>query len=119
MRSGILIILWGVSASVYADTTVREFSGALSGASVHASRSVLHGLAASGQVTLAVSAAPLAIGASIVLVGGSVAGASAQAADSRPAHHAPIGTPLPITTEVITIAPPNVALQADNTERKP
>lgn len=123
MRSGILVILWAASTSVYADTTLREFSGALSGASVHASRSVLHGLAASGQVTLAVSAAPLAIGASVLLVGGSIAGTSANAANSQPNAApntpTPIGTPLPITHEVITLTPPNVALQPDNTERKP
>lgn len=122
MRYWILMVLLGASSLGYADSSRYSPSAALSGASTHASGSALHGLAASGQVTLAVSAAPLAIGASAGMVGGSVAGASTNAVASHSQPVAPIGTPLPITNEVITIeiitvAPPNVALQSDKIKR--
>ena len=80
-----------------------------SGFSVRASASVIHAIAASGQVTFAVSAIPLA-------VSGAVSGRMAQ--DSINAANAPIGTPLPITDEIITITPPDVALKTQNPEAK-
>ncbi|HET7832307.1 MAG TPA: hypothetical protein VFK88_05020 [Gallionella sp.] len=80
-----------------------------SGFSVRASASVVHAIAASGQVTFAVSAIPLA-------VGGAVSGQLAR--DSINAANAPIGTPLPITDEIITITPPDVALKTSNPEPK-
>lgn len=74
-------------------------------ASLQASASFAHALAASGQATLAVSAIPFAIGGSVGAVSGQIANDSMRAANT------PIGTPLPITDEVLTIAPPNEALK--------
>jgi hypothetical protein len=79
-------------------------------ASGHASASAAHGIAASGQVTSAVSAVPLSIGGAVL---GSTGAASAAAArDSMRAATAPIGTPLQVTDEVISVIPPNEALKA-------
>lgn len=80
-----------------------------SSASLHGSASVAHAIAASGQVTFAASAIPLGIG-------GAVSGRLAN--DSINAAHAPIGTPLPITGEVLTITPPDVALKNGNADTK-
>jgi hypothetical protein len=76
------------------------------GASLHASASAAHAIAASGQATFALSAVPLAIGGSVGAVSGQLA------KDSMSAANAPIGTPLKITDEVLTITPPNEALKA-------
>jgi hypothetical protein len=79
-------------------------------ASGHASAAVAHGLAASGRAVVGVSAVPLAIGGSVL---GSAGGLSAAAAgESARAANAPIGTPLEITDETITVMPPNEALKA-------
>jgi hypothetical protein len=126
MRYWILIVLF-VSPWAIADSG--RYSS--SKASLNVSGSAAHALVTSGKATLAVSVAPLAIGASVGLVGGSVAGTSANASDHASTNNSaqPIGTPLPITSEVITITPPdqalqpltppNQALQPDTTERKP
>ncbi|MDD2777057.1 MAG: hypothetical protein PHU06_13980 [Gallionella sp.] len=119
MRKIIWVVLGlGISQLVWADSTSTQHSpGAASlRGSLRLSGSVASALVASGQVTLAVSAAPLAIGASVGLVGASVAGTSSNASTITDTQ--PIGTPLPITQEVLTIAPPNVALQSNNSERK-
>ncbi|MEO5378040.1 MAG: hypothetical protein H7832_09710 [Magnetococcus sp. DMHC-6] len=80
-------------------------------ASGHVIESVGHGVVAAGQVTSAVVSVPLSVGGAVL---GSVGGASTAAAgDSLQAVTAPIGTPLPITDEVMTIQPPNEALQSD------
>lgn len=103
------------------NTSIKHSPGAASSrGSLRLSGSVASALVASGQVTLAVSAAPLAIGASVGLVGASVAAPSSNASAnaSTISDAQPIGTPLPITQEVLTIAPPNVALQSNHPERK-
>lgn len=74
-------------------------------ASLQASASFAHALAASGQATLAVSTIPFAIGGSVGAVSGQIAN------DSMRAANAPIGTPLPVTDEVLTIASPDEALR--------
>jgi hypothetical protein len=75
----------------------------------HASASAGHSIAASGQVTSAASAIPLAIGG---LVSGTAGAVSSQAArDSARAATAPIGKPLEITDETITVMPPDEALK--------
>ncbi len=82
----------------------------------HGSASLAHGIIASGQVASAVSAVPLAIG-------GSAGNASAEISkDLMEAANAPIGTPLEITDETVTVGPrPNEALstkeQNDNIDR--
>lgn len=78
--------------------------------SLQASTSFAHALAASGQATLAVSAIPFAIGGSVGAVSGRIAN------DSMRAANAPIGAPLTVTDEVLTIAPPNEALKTGNTK---
>ena len=103
-------LLAGFGGGAMADNTLSgQAIQNLSAASTHASASVAHAIAASGQVTFAASAIPLAIG-------GNVSGQLAQ--DSMNAANAPIGTPLPVTDEVITIAPPDVALKTNNPDQK-
>jgi hypothetical protein len=85
-------------------------------ASVAASGSAAHSIAASGQVTSAASAMPLAIGGAVLGSGGAVSAGAAR--DSMKAATAPIGTPLPITNENITIMPPNEMLKAKETDKK-
>ncbi|MDD4963263.1 MAG: hypothetical protein PHI11_05010 [Gallionella sp.] len=123
MRKMMWVVLGlGISQLAWADSTSTQHSPGASSlrGSLRLSGSVASALAASGQVTLAVSAAPLAIGTSVGLVGASVAGTSSNASAnaSTISDAQPIGAPLPITQEVLTIAPPNVALQNNNTERK-
>jgi hypothetical protein len=76
----------------------------------HASASAAHSIAASGQVTSGVLAVPL-------LASGAVAGsAGAASANSGAASlnvaSTPIGTPLIVTDESITVMPPNQALKS-------
>jgi len=86
----------------------------LSGQAIrNASASVAHAIAASGQATLAVSAIPFAIGGSVGAVSGQIA------KDSMKAANTPIGAPLAVTDEVLTIAPPNEALKTGNTKEEP
>lgn len=66
----------------------------------HASASVGHALAGSGQVTSAASAMPFAIVGSAGAVSTKVSNELMEAAT------APIGTPLEITEESITVGPP-------------
>lgn len=78
-------------------------------ASGHAGSGVVHGMVASGQVISAVAAVPLLSGA---VVSGSVGAVSARVGrDSLRAAATPIGTPLEVTDEVITVMPPNKALK--------
>lgn len=84
-----------------------------SGASLNASASVAHALAASGQATFAVSAIPFAIGGSVGAVSGQIA------KDSMKAANTPVGAPLMIADEVLTIAPPHEALKTKNTNEEP
>lgn len=78
-------------------------------ASGHASASAVHSIAASGQVTFAASAVPLALVGSALLTVGTTS--VAAAGDLLQAATAPIGTPLPITDEVLVVTPPNEALK--------
>ncbi|MBT3065970.1 hypothetical protein [Rhodoferax sp. U11-2br] len=80
-----------------------------SAASGHASASAGHSLVASGQLTSAALAVPLM---SAGVVAGSVGGASAGSANqSMRAATAPIGTPLEVTDESITVISPKEALK--------
>ncbi len=76
----------------------------------HASASAAHSIAASGQVTSAASAIPLSVGGAVAGSAGAVSAGAAR--DSMRAATAPIGTPLEITDEVITVVPPNEALKS-------
>lgn len=107
----LLITLLGVTPAAFAAD--QSLSGQAVGnsaqASGHASASAGHAIAASGQATLGVSAIPLAIGG---VVSGTAGAISSQAAHgSARAATAPIGTPLDITDETITVMPPNEALK--------
>lgn len=78
-------------------------------ASGHASASAAHSIAASGQLTSAAIAIPLM---SAGAVAGSVGTASKGAAgESMRAATAPIGTPLEVTDESITVMSPKDALK--------
>lgn len=83
----------------------------------HASASAAHSVAASGQVTSALSAAPLSVAGVTLNAAGAISAAGAR--DSMRAAKAPIGTPLPVTDEVITVMPPNEALQQKSKAEKP
>jgi hypothetical protein len=83
----------------------------------HASASAAHSIAASGQVTSAVSAVPLSIGG--VALGSAGAVSAGAARDSMRAATAPIGTPLEITDEAITVIPPNEALKSKGKAANP
>jgi hypothetical protein len=85
-------------------------------ASGHASASAAHSVAASGQVTSAVSAMPLLSAGMVMGSGGAVSAEAGR--DSLKAATAPIGTPLAITDEAITVMPPNEALKPKTEEPK-
>ncbi len=108
-----LFIALSVCLSCSAFAADQTHSGQASGNAVqsgsHASASAGHSIAASGQVTSAASAIPLAIGGVVSGAAGAVSGQSARS--SAQAATAPIGTPLDITDETITIMPPNEALK--------
>lgn len=84
------------SAETHSGQAVEEASKAGS----HASASAAHSIVASGQVTSAASAVPLAIGGSAGAVSTEIA------KDLMDAATAPIGTPLKITDESVTAGPP-------------
>jgi hypothetical protein len=86
-----------------------QASGHAAQSGSHASASVGHSIGASGQVTSAASAIPLSIGGAALSVGGAVSIGAAN--DSARAAAAPIGKPLEITDEAITVMPPNEALK--------
>ncbi len=108
----IAFVAVGTLNSAYADESLsgQAFKNA-SGASLHASASFAHAIAASGQATFAVSAIPFAIGGSVGAVSGQVANGSMQVANT------PIGTPLVIADDVLTISPPNEALKTKPTHK--
>lgn len=83
----------------------------------HASASAAHSVAASGQVTSAVSAVPLSVGGAVLGAAGAVSAGAAR--DSMRAATAPIGTPLEIADETITVMPPDQALKAKDKAVKP
>ena len=78
-------------------------------ASGHASAAAGNAIAASGRAVLGLSAVPLAIGGSVLGTAGAVSGAAAG--ELARAANAPIGTPLEITDETITVMPPDQALK--------
>lgn len=78
-------------------------------ASGHASASAAHSVAASGQVTSAASAMPLSIGGAVLISGGVASVGAAHG--SMKAATSPVGKPLKITDESITVTPPNEALK--------
>lgn len=106
-----LLLVLALMPAAYAQDQTHAGQAVLNSgqSSAHASASAGHSIAASGQVTSAVSAIPLAIGG---LVSGTAGAVSSQAArGSTRAATAPIGTPLDITDETITVMPPNEALK--------
>ncbi|MBP6008136.1 MAG: hypothetical protein KA740_10565 [Rhodoferax sp.] len=104
-----------VLAQTAADNAAQAVDNGVKG-SGHASASAAHSIAASGQVTSGMMAVPLlASGA----VAGSAGGASANAgATSLNAASMPIGTPLVVTDESITVMPPNQALKSKTEPNK-
>lgn len=86
-------------------------------ASGNLSRGALHSIAASGQVVFAVSAVPLAVSGGVFGAAGDISAAAAR--DSMRAATAPIGTPLEITDQAITVMPPNEALKGQKNSPKP
>lgn len=105
-------LVLGVSANSIAEDKTHvgqaiQRGGAASG---NASASAAHSIAASGQVTSAVAAVPLAVGGKVLEVAGK--GSTSAAKGSMKAATAPIGTPLKVTDESITVVPPNVALKS-------
>jgi len=107
----ILATLLASSAFAAGPTHSGQASGNAAQSGSHASASAGHSIAASGQVTSAASAIPLAIGGVVSGAAGAVSGQAAH--NSAQAATAPIGTPLDITDETITIMPPNEALKKD------
>lgn len=109
MNLFLISVILGLSFTSYVFAAESTHSGKAvenaSKAGSHASASAAHSIAASGQVTSAASAVPLAIGGSVGAVSGQLANESMRAAT------APIGTPLQITDETLTIVPPNEALK--------
>ena len=81
----------------------------------HAAGSAAHSIAASGQVTSAAAAVPLSIGGAVLGSTGAASGSAAR--ESMNAATAPIGTPLEITDEAITIMPPSEALKVKDTKK--
>lgn len=78
----------------------------------HSGQSAAHSgasVAASGKATSAASAIPLSVGGAALSVGGAVSMGAADA--SARAAVTPIGKPLEITDETITVTPPNEALK--------
>jgi hypothetical protein len=97
-----------VLAQTAADNAAQAVDNGVKG-SGHASASAAHSIAASGQVTSGMLAVPLLASG---VVAGSAGGASANAgAASLNAASMPIGTPLVVTDEAITVMPPNQALK--------
>jgi hypothetical protein len=98
-------------ASVMADPAQQVEQAVMNGgrASGNAAASAGHSLSAMGQLASGVAATPmLASGAIAVSVGSAAVGAGGSLMN---AANNPIGTPLPLTEETISIMPPNKALQ--------
>lgn len=102
---GVLATAAGAADDTHAERAVLD-SGR---ASAHASGSAAHGIAASGQATSAIMAVPLSVGGAVLGTLGDASTGAAQA--SMNAAKRPVGAPLELTEEVITIMPPNQALQ--------
>jgi hypothetical protein len=87
---------YSFAEGTYAGEAVKE-SVKASGA---ASKGSMHSIAASGQVTSAVSAVPLLVGGSVGAVSGKAGSELMQSASQ------PIGKPLEVTEEAVTVGPP-------------
>lgn len=103
------LVLWASNALANpAEQTTQAVRAAVK-ASANAAASVGHSLAATGQLASGVVATPL-LASGAVAVG--IGSAAQQAGGSlMNAATSPIGTPLPVTDETVSILPPNKALQ--------
>jgi len=104
--------LWAAAAFANPAEQVNQAVQAGGRASGNASASAGHSLAATGQLASGVIATPILASGVLAIGAGSAAvqaGGSLMDAASRP-----IGTPLPITDETISVLPPNKALQTPN-----
>jgi len=109
---GTAFLAAGASGAIAQDKQAGDAAKQSVQASGKASASAAHSVAASGKVTSAMSAVPLSVGGAAL---GSAAAVTTDAArDSARTATAPIGTPLEITDEAITVVPPNEALKAGN-----
>lgn len=85
-------------------------------ASGKAGGSAAHSISASGKATSAILAVPLSVGG--MALGSAAAMTTDAARDSARTATVPIGTPLEITDEAITVVPPNEALKAGDKPAK-
>ena len=99
-----LLLLSAIASGAHAEPAEQAQRAAHAGsqASQQSTASTLHGLAASGQVTSALTAAPLLSGGAVATAGGQVL---------LDAASAPIGSPLPLSDEQFTIVSPDQALK--------
>ncbi len=105
----IMTIWLSFPALVLAAEPEKKETGGILQWSSRVSASLSNSIAASGQVVSAISSIPFAIGG---LVSGTAGSISEQASrNSAQVNSAPIGTPLEITDESLTIMPPNEALK--------
>jgi hypothetical protein len=113
------MVFFSMASNAWAQNTTHAGQAVGNGgqASGHASASAAHSIAASGQVTSAVLAVPLLSGA--VALGSAGAVSAMAGRDSLRAATAPIGTPLEISNEAITVVPPNLALKSKTSATKP
>ena len=110
IKHTLLILLFVVEGVAFAGPAeeANQAVGEAVQTSGHASASAMHGIAASGQVTSAVMAVPLSA-AGVVL--GASGNASQQAASAlAKIADIPIGTPLPVANENLSIVSPDKAL---------
>jgi len=102
------MILAFMAGTAWAQTNVGAAVKHGSQAGSHASRSVIHAIIGSGQVVSAAASVPLSIA-------GSAGAVSAQIAhDLRKAASTPIGQPLEISDETVSVGlPPDMELNND------
>jgi len=107
--------LWTVSVAANPVEHAEHAVQAGGRASGNASASAGHSLAATGQLASGVIAIPiLASGVGAVSLGSTAVQAGGSMMDSA---SRPIGKPLPITDETVSILPPNKALQQSTTPK--
>jgi hypothetical protein len=108
-----LLVLYGCLAvltnSALAEDHATQALNESGQASGHSAGSTAHALVTSGQAATAVVAVPMVSG--VAAVGASGMTGQALAHGSQKSAAAPAHAPLPVTREVLTIAPPNQALQ--------
>lgn len=103
----VLCVLQNVS--VFAVEDAGQAMGNAPKAGSNASGSAAHSISMSGRAVSAAISTPLSMGGVAVVSGG--AASIGVANESRRVGALPIGKPLKITDEVITITPPNEALK--------